>query len=338
MKKISCALLAFWFFYAAVSPQARADLTQAVFKLPVKSFCVNADFDTAWEETAHVLRRMGLSVSLADRDHRVVTTEFAAADYGQLFKIAANPRLFLKGRFTLKILFAPETQAYTRIDVVLQVRQKKAVGKGERILKTRGSFEKYFAYQVNQLAVGRRYPKLYEIRLGMELIPDIQTERYAVARVERESPAGEAGFQAGDELIAIDGRPVSIRGELFEILLGGAPAQEFRFDVRRGKKDLAIKVWVVRVSGIDKQMGFSAHRYGGTASEFKISQLKADSPADQAGLHLGDVIVKAGGRPVLSWTDYYKALASAENEIELVLLRPGRGEFVKTVAIPQGAS
>lgn len=336
MKKITASLLFFLCVAASAAPPARADLAKDISKLPAKSFCINANLETAWEETAHVLQRMGLSPSLADSSHYVTATEFALADYAKLFKIAANPRPLLKGRFTMKISLFQETESYTRMSVVLQIRQNKAIGKGERLLKTRGVFEKYFAYQVNQLAISRQYPKLYEIRLGMDLIPDLESERYLVARVEEESPAGEAGFRSGDELISIDGRPVSIRGELFEILLPEESARQFRFRVRREKKEMEIAAWVIRVSGKEKSLGMSAGRSSGTGEEFKIVQLTADSPADKAGIHLGDVIVRAGGRAVLSWTDYYRALASAEKELSLVLLRPGRGEFERVLPLSGG--
>lgn len=104
------------------SSAARADIEKDISKLSPKSFCINADLETAWEETAHVLRRMEIPPTLADHDHYVVTTAFVFADYGKLFKISSNPRPFLKGRFTLKMTLTQEAPSYTKLNIVLQVR------------------------------------------------------------------------------------------------------------------------------------------------------------------------------------------------------------------------
>ena len=81
----------------AIPAAAQADLEKSIAKLASRSFCVNANLETTWEETAHVLRRMEIPLTLADHDHHVITSAFILADYSKLFKISRSPRPRLPG-------------------------------------------------------------------------------------------------------------------------------------------------------------------------------------------------------------------------------------------------
>lgn len=242
MKSFSKAALAAVLCMMCLLPVSYADMDKAVTKLPARSFCINADLQTAWEETAQVLRQMEIPVTLADDKFHIIATAFVFADYNRLFKISKNAHPFLKGRFTMKISLEQVTDAYTKFNVVLQIRQNKAIGSGERLLKSRGTFEKYLAYQIDRRAIGRKYPGIYGIDLGMDLIPDLKTERYHVADIEPGSPAAKAGLQPGDEVTGIDGRHISIRGELFEALLSKKAGQDYEFTVRRKGSEIKANV------------------------------------------------------------------------------------------------
>jgi hypothetical protein len=53
-----------------------------------------------------------------------------------------------------------------------------------------------------------------------------------------------------------------------------------------------------------------------------VSSVAAGSPADRAGLHVGDRIVRFGGRAILSDDDFFAAVAEADNPARLTVSRP----------------
>lgn len=64
-------------------------------------------------------------------------------------------------------------------------------------------------------------------------------------------PAEEAGFEAGDEIVSVDGRPVAGQAEFVEYLQGH-PAQEVRVTVRRSGEELTLPVTTEEVDGQGK--------------------------------------------------------------------------------------
>lgn len=302
---------------------ARANLDKAIAKLQSRSFCVNADIGTAWEQTALALKRLEIPVTLADPQFHVTTTAFVEAGFGRLFKIAKNPRSFRGGRFTFKIGLEEVTPSFTKLSIILQIRQKKMVGSSERLLKSRGSFEKYLAYEINRLAIAKKYPDLLEIRLGMDLIPSLKNERYQIQNVEAHSPAAEAGFKSGDWLEAIDGKKISVRDGLFETLLAGGKVKRMEFAVLRDSVRLKIPVQIIRVSQEADDLGV---RFLGDKPKrpSAVAYVVPHSRAEKAGVRIGDEILEIGGRKIGSWTDYYLALASGvEGHAVSFLMRRG---------------
>lgn len=210
------------FFSLAPSGLTAATIEEKIARLPARTFCVNAGYKISWQALLDTLKDLEITPTLKDRRNGVVTTGFVLMKPLQLVKIAKRPSPFRQGRFTMKFELSEETSAYTRLAITLQVRQN-TLTKKERLLKSNGSFEKFVAMRVNELAVQKQFPEIYEIRLGMSLVPDLASKKYQVSTVEPLSPAGEAGFKEGDILRAIDGRDISIGDEIFEILLSPAP-------------------------------------------------------------------------------------------------------------------
>ena len=53
------------------------------------------------------------------------------------------------------------------------------------------------------------------------------------------------------------------------------------------------------------------------AREFWVSKVETESPAEQAGVRIRDVILKEGGIPMNSWTNYYRALARDQDQVKI---------------------
>lgn len=310
--------LALFCFLGTLSPSVpfaqAATIEEKAAKLPARSFCINSNLETAWITTRDALREMGIEITLEDKKYSLITTAFVLANYSRLRHLSPNTRPALKGRFTLKVRFEEVTPSFTKMMITLQARQNKLLPKsGERLLKSRGSFEKFLAYRVNQLAIEKQFPTLYEIRLGMNLIPSLKTERYRITEVEPFSPAGEAGFKNGDELFAIDQKPISIRGDLFKVLLPEEREKKFIFSVWRKGKRLDLGVWVVRVGELKEKLGI---RFGWNPKMrcFSVEDIDTGSRAEKMGFARGDILTRYNDLEITSWTNYYRFLTHLTGE------------------------
>jgi len=68
----------------------------------------------------------------------------------------------------------------------------------------------------------------------------------------------------------------------------------------------------------------------------EIGQVRQGSPADEAGLKKGDVIVAVEGQPVRGWLDI-KALVRNRAGIALVMTVERKGELLSKKVVPEGA-
>ncbi|MDD5217590.1 MAG: PDZ domain-containing protein [Candidatus Omnitrophica bacterium] len=329
--RIVCPVLFFVCLAAGLTSSAHASLEEKIQKLPSKSFCVNADIETTWQTLTEVLHDMEIVPSLADKSHWTLTSVFVLAEFSQLRKISRNARFLAKGRFTVKIRLEEVTPAFTEMHVTMQIRQNKLTKK-ERLLKSRGTFEKLLAFRVNQRAIGKQFPWLYEIRLGMMLVPDLEKTRYHIDHVEAESPAGEAGFRDGDVLMQIDGRSVTIRGELFDILSPVTEARQMEFVVLRKEVEKRIPVWIVRIGEKPAKLGMSL-KWVVSKDKFMVADIGSHSRASHAGLCLGDFMIEKDGISLTNWTNYYRALAGTSDS-KPVQVKVLRGTQVLSLTIP----
>jgi regulator of sigma E protease len=139
------------------------------------------------------------------------------------------------------------------------------------------------------------------------------------------SPAFEAGFQAGDVILAIDGNRVSNWPDLQQTLFasGGRSADgrpRAVFTIARGGETLELTVYP-RLAG-DERM----RRIGiAPAEEFIVYEVTPGSPAARAGLRPNDQIVALDGLPVLHSIVFVDHLRNnVDRPIALTVLHAGR--------------
>lgn len=123
---------------------------------------------------------------------------------------------------------------------------------------------------------------------------ETQAEQAIVSQVEPDSPAGKAGLQAGDRVLAVGNWPVLSANQLYA-LTGRYPAgATSTLVVQRGpvKRDLT-----VMLSKPDR-LGIGVVFESASKASLKIERLLPDSPAHKAGLRPGDTIRGIGTVPL----------------------------------------
>ena len=136
-----------------------------------------------------------------------------------------------------------------------------------------------------------------------------------VTSVERGGPAAKAGLEVGDVIAGIEGEAITAAGQLEAMAAKGKTFSLIVVDVNTGKGtqielDPGSNVAAVDDSAVAKpapeqaqpakiSLGISAEPVTlGTRSALKVTGVKPESPADKAGVEVGDVLVAANGAPL----------------------------------------
>jgi len=148
------------------------------------------------------------------------------------------------------------------------------------------------------------------------------------ARLVRKSqwglcPAREAGFEPGDYLVALNGKPLHDLSEVYESLARSG-GELLRFQVlRRGEK----REISVRPAAQGRFL------IGVRCQSTEVLEVRVNSWADRAGLTPGDRIVSVNGVAVSRLGEVEAVLRNATGEMRLVVERAGEGER-RTLSVP----
>ncbi len=176
-----------------------------------------------------------------------------------------------------------------------------------------------------------------------------------VRGIEAGAPAEASDLQAGDVILKVDGKEVSMASDLQHEILSKKIGQNVELEVWRADRTVRLQVMtgeqpdaIVRASTKPKRRENPSRQPGApvaqpsspgfsyrdtdqeTLSQFGIrrqsgggvvvTQVEAGSPASVAGLEPGDVITEAGGRPLLNQKDLAEVLKSANSDRGILLL------------------
>ena len=170
-----------------------------------------------------------------------------------------------------------------------------------------------------------------------------------VADVTKSGPADTAGVKVGDVIIEFDGKEIKESNELPIIVARTPVERRVRLKVVRDKKELTLTVAVgemkdeeVAASTPEKgELGLTVQQVTPQIAEslgleraegVVITAVEAGSPADDAGLRRGDVIVEVDRKPVRKLPDYRKALTDVKKG-KGVLFLVRRGESTLFLAL-----
>jgi len=179
-------------------------------------------------------------------------------------------------------------------------------------------------------------------RIGIsvqDLTPDLAEalgieENYGavVGSVEQNSPAAQAGLQAGDVITAVNNRKITGSADLRN-RVGLAPVgSEVEIEYRRDRDRKTVTVRIEPDEALAEPSAVSARLEGAqfedAAGNVVVSSIEDGSAAARSGLRAGDVIVAVNRRPIATVAELAAALKNASGTIALDLFRGGSKLFL----------
>jgi serine protease Do len=174
-----------------------------------------------------------------------------------------------------------------------------------------------------------------------------------VAGVQSDTPAAHAGLQPGDVIRSVDGTKIDSPHDLAVQIAGVKPGDATKLDIVRGGKTQTISVTVGELPNEQTadagsstphpaQLGLALGPITPEAREqlnlpqdthgVLVENVRQGSPADQAGLQQGDVIVAVGDHavenPGQAVHDIHAAVTGSGHAVALRIIRDGQPAFV----------
>jgi serine protease Do len=165
-----------------------------------------------------------------------------------------------------------------------------------------------------------------------------------VAEVTPESPAATSGIEPGDVITRYDGKNVGEQSMLPMLVASTPVGKTVPVEVVRDGKTKTLDVTVTRQAGDEAEAAAETHKakWGLALRELRpgertqrnldagegvlVGDVAPDSPAAEAGIKAGDVILQVNRKPVASVEQVKKEIASiSEGKPLLLLVRPADG-------------
>ncbi len=159
-------------------------------------------------------------------------------------------------------------------------------------------------------------------------VTGVEATKPIIGAVDADSVAARAGLKAGDEIASIAGRPVATWEdatlEILAELLGDG-----RIEVTARTPSGGIRDVDLDVQGRSAELTEPTALFQGLGLYPGIPAVAAvvapDSPAERAGLAVGDLVVRANGEPIRGWGEWVAFLQQRPGEtVELTVMRGDR--------------
>jgi serine protease Do len=186
-----------------------------------------------------------------------------------------------------------------------------------------------------------------------------KAEGAVVTQVEPNSPGAKGGLKTGDVITQLDGKPVSDAGELQVVVGQKRPGTTINLDVIREGKNVTVPVTLEAMGNKNGDEESASTEHGKPRWGLGLADLNSDtreqlqapkdlhgavvgsvqpgSPADNAGLQRGDVILEVNRHSVQSASDASRELGKVESgQDALVLVWSNGGNTFRVLHPSQG--
>ena len=185
-----------------------------------------------------------------------------------------------------------------------------------------------------------------------------KAEGALISDVQPDAPGAKAGLRTGDVITELDGRPVTDAGQLQMIVGQKRPGDTIHLQVVRDSKPTSVSVtlealgggkgtelaggdhgkgrWGVRLADLTPDVRNELQAEGSVHGAI-VEEVQPGSPADNAGLQRGDVIMEVNRHTVKSAADVAQALSGVPNgQDALVLIWSQGGSTFRVLHPAQG--
>jgi len=179
-----------------------------------------------------------------------------------------------------------------------------------------------------------------------------------VSEVEPDAPGAKAGLRTGDVITELDGKPVTDAGQLQMMVGQKRPGDTIHLRVVRDSKSMSIPVklealgggkgtetaggehgkgrWGLRLADLTPDLRNELQAEGSVHGAI-VEDVQPGSPADNAGLQRGDVIMEVNRHAVKSAAEVVQALSNVPNgQDALVLVWSNGGSTFRVLHPSQG--
>lgn len=186
-----------------------------------------------------------------------------------------------------------------------------------------------------------------------------KAEGAVITQVEPNSPGAKGGLKTGDVITQLDGKPVSDAGELQVVVGQKRPGTTIKLDVIREGKNVTVPVTLEAMGNKNGNEESASTEHGKSRWGLGLADLNSEtreqlqapkdlhgavvgsvqpgSPADNAGLQRGDVILEVNRHSVQSAPDAVKELGKVESgQDALVLVWSNGGNSFRVLHPSQG--
>jgi regulator of sigma E protease len=149
--------------------------------------------------------------------------------------------------------------------------------------------------------------------------------------VQADTPAAKAGFEKGDLIVQVDGDDVVSWDRVLKNIAKPA-GSEIKFKVKRGNEEIEKTVQLTAAEGGGAYVGIEPIFF--FDMDPVVGAFQPGSPAEKAGLQVGDRVVAINGQPVADWPAMAdKVNASQGKELLLTVSRNGETKELKATPI-----
>jgi len=162
---------------------------------------------------------------------------------------------------------------------------------------------------------------------------DIYSLPALIAAVPGKSPAAEAGLQAGDTVIEVDGQKIVRQAQLKHALGKKYAGDTVHIVVKRDGRNVEADITLVDkiIPFQHSFLGVLPMRGPGVKTGFKVRYVYPDSPAQTAGIEAGDVLLQYNGKKIPDAPSMQEMLAAnvPGDDVEITFTRSGKEQTGK---------